>query len=81
MDQFVKHGLIFDYDDEADVLYITDPTLNVEPIGEMNDEGIIVRRNPDNGKICGITILDFMKRTKENKNGILTNLSATFQVA
>lgn len=81
MDKFVKHGLVFEYDEEADVLYISDPDLNIDPIGDMNDEGIIIRKNPKSGKICGITILDFMKRTKENKTGIPTGVAATFQPA
>ena len=80
MAEFVKDGLIFDYDHEADVLYISNPSSNIEPIGEMNDEGIIVRRNPKTNEICGITILDFMKRTKKG-HGIPTHLSAHWQAA
>lgn len=80
MEKFVKDGLIFDYDEEADTLYISDPSLNVNPQGEMTDDGIIVRRNPKTDEICGITILDFLKRTKKG-HGIPTHLSAHWQAA
>ena len=80
MAEFVKDGLVFDYDEAADVLYISNPTSNINPVGEMNDEGIIVRKNPETGEICGITILDFTKRTKKG-HGIPTHLHAQWQAA
>lgn len=79
MSKFNQDGLVFDYDDEADVLYITDPVLNTDPIADMNDKGVIIRRNGKK-KICGITILDFMKRIKGGER-IQTHLHADFQLA
>ena len=75
----IHEGLIFDYDEKADVLYITDPELNERPTGEMTDEGVIVRWN-NKKKICGLTVLDFMKRVKGGEK-IQTHLHVAFQPA
>ncbi len=78
--QFKPDGLIIDYDKEADVLYITDPQTNINPVAEMVEEGLLIRRDESKG-ICGITILNFMQRVKEHSGGIQTKLHAKFQTA
>jgi uncharacterized protein YuzE len=52
------------YDREADVLYCAfgdpKPAISVE-----HDNGVVVRFNPDNDEVVGVTILDFFKRFAE----------------
>ena len=50
--------LTVSYDKDADVLYITEGKPR-EAIGEMMDDGVIVRRDSKTRKIVGFTIVDF----------------------
>ena len=50
--------LTVSYDKEADVLYITEGKPR-EAIGEMMDDGVIVRRDSKTKEIIGFTIVDF----------------------
>ena len=50
--------LTVSYDKDADVLYITEGKPR-EAIGEMMDEGIIVRRDVKTKAVIGFTIVDF----------------------
>ena len=62
------------YDKDADVLYISKRNSQ-ETIGEMLDNGIIIRRDLKNKKIIGVTIVD--SAMKDNpKMGILADESA-----
>ncbi len=59
------------YDKDADVLYISKGNSQ-ETIGEMLDNGIIIRRDLKNKKIIGVTIVD--SAMKDNpKMGILAD--------
>jgi len=59
------------YDKDADVLYISKGNSQ-ETIGEMLDNGIIIRRDLKNKKIIGVTIVD--SAMKDNPNmGILAD--------
>jgi len=49
--------LTVSYDKDADVLYVT-KGKSQKTIGEMLDDGIIVRRDPKTKEIVGFTILD-----------------------
>lgn len=51
-------GLIFKYDEHADVLYISvgEPR---PAVSEELDDGVVVRRDPDTNKVVGVTIIDF----------------------
>lgn len=51
-------GLTFEYDEHADVLYISvgDPR---PALSEELDDGVVVRRDPDTKKVVGLTIIDF----------------------
>ena len=50
--------LTVSYDKDADVLYITEGKPR-ETIGEIMDDGIIVRRDSKTKEIIGFTIVDF----------------------
>ena len=58
--------LTVSYDKDADVLYITEGKPR-EAIGEMMDDGVIVRRDINSKKIFGFTIVDFMEHFAGNK--------------
>jgi len=53
--------LTFSFDKVADVLYLSfgDPQ---KAISEEREDGILIRKTHENGKIVGITIIDFEKR-------------------
>src|SRR5437870_10321063 len=55
---------MLDYDESADVLYVTlgpaRPAYSVEP-----EEGVLLRVDPDSGALVGLTILHFQRRLKE----------------
>jgi uncharacterized protein YuzE len=53
------------YDKDADLLYITEGKPR-EAIGEMMDDGIIVRRDSKK-KIIGFTIVDFTEHFSNDK--------------
>lgn len=55
------------YDRSADVLYCSfgEP---VEAIGVETSNGVIVRKNPENEEVVGITIVNFFKRFAERPN-------------
>ena len=50
--------LTVSYDKDADVLYITEGKPR-QTIGEIMDDGVIVRRDPKTKEILGFTIVDF----------------------
>ena len=62
-----KKNLNWDYDSEADVLYLTFGDPQVAEGIDIND-GTIVRVNSVTGEICGITILNPLKRTIKSFN-------------
>jgi uncharacterized protein YuzE len=51
---------LLDFDEEADVLYISFRKPQHATDSEMRDDGVIVRKSGD--EIVGITILDASKR-------------------
>lgn len=56
-----KENLNWDYDEEADVLYIS-ITKPQKAIGVDVGEGIIVRYREDTNEIVGLTIIGFKER-------------------
>ncbi|MBF0388322.1 MAG: DUF2283 domain-containing protein [Candidatus Omnitrophica bacterium] len=58
--------LTVSYDKDADVLYITEGKPR-EAIGEIMDDGIIVRRDANSREIFGFTILDFTEHFAGNR--------------
>ena len=52
--------LTVSYDKEADVLYITEGKPR-ESIGEIMNDGVIVRRDSKTREVVGFTIVDFTK--------------------
>lgn len=52
--------LTVSYDKDADVLYITEGHPR-EAVGEMMDDGVIVRRDSKTKEVIGFTIVDFME--------------------
>ena len=63
-----KENLDWDYDDEADVLYIR-VTKPQEALGVDVGEGIIVRYREDTGEVVGLTIIGFRERFLEAMRG------------
>ena len=54
------------YDKDADVLYITEGKPR-KAVGEMMDNGVIVRRDPKTKEVVGFTIVDFTETFKSAK--------------
>jgi len=56
-----KENLNWDYDEEADVLYISigEP---VKAVGTDAGEGVIIRYQEDTGEVVGVTILGVRER-------------------
>jgi uncharacterized protein YuzE len=57
-----KKNMNWDYDSESDVLYLTFGEPQPAEGIDIND-GTIVRVNSQTGEICGITIINPLKRT------------------
>lgn len=73
--------LIFSYDQEADVLYVS--IGNPKPgISEETKDGIVLRYDVDTNKLIGFTIVDFLARFKGEKvKTFPTHLRAELQLA
>ena len=56
-----KENLNWDYDEEADVLYIS-IGKPVKALGLDSGEGVIVRYQEDTGEVVGVTIIGVMER-------------------
>ena len=54
------------YDKDADVLYVTEGKPR-ETIGEMMEEGVIVRRDLKTKEVIGFTIVDFTEHFTSSK--------------
>ena len=58
--KFRKNKLWIDYDEEADVLYLSFQRPQKATESEMRDDGVLLRYKRD--KLVGITILEASKR-------------------
>lgn len=58
--------LTVSYDKEADVLYITEGKPR-ETIGELMDDGVVVRRDQKTKEVVGFTIVDFTEHFTNSK--------------
>jgi uncharacterized protein YuzE len=58
--KFPKNKLWIDYDEEADVLYLSFERPQKATDSEMRDDGVLLRYKRD--KLVGITILEASKR-------------------
>ena len=58
--KFSKNKLWIDYDEEADVLYLSFQRPQKSTESEMRDDGVLLRYKRD--KLVGITILEASKR-------------------
>ena len=52
--------LSFSYDAEADVLYVAVGRAT-HAVGELRENGVIIRRDPHTRRIVGFTIVDFTR--------------------
>ncbi|MDD5504142.1 MAG: hypothetical protein PHV77_02365 [Candidatus Omnitrophica bacterium] len=69
------------YDKTADVLYLC---LGVpkKGISDMDENGIIIRKDPITKKVFGLTIVDFQKKFSSNKPRMINkHLMGIFQMA
>lgn len=58
-------NVIINYDSKNDILYVSIGTP-VPSISEEKEEGIIIRKNLENNKLSGVTILDYKYRKNNN---------------
>ena len=67
----------YDYDEDDDILYLSigkpKPSITTEV-----EEGILIRKDINTGKIIGVTILDYMDRVNKNEK---INLPKEFDLA
>ena len=56
----------YDYDEEEDVLYLSigEPKPSIT---EETEEGILIRKDIQTGKLTGVTILDYKDRLKNKE--------------
>lgn len=57
-----KKNLNWDYDEEADVLYISAGKPS-KAVGMDVGEGVVVRYNQKSGEVVGLTIIGFRERS------------------
>ena len=71
--------LSFSYDTAADVLYVSIGRPK-QAVGEMLENGVILRRNPKTQAVVGFTIVDFTQHfASRNAQPITTPVSAQLQ--
>ena len=74
-----RQRLTFAYDKVADVLYVSVGRAK-HAIGELLDNGIIVRRHPQTHRVVGFTIVDFVQHFgSKNAQPITTPIAAHLQ--
>ena len=60
--------IIFDYDEEADVLYVSFGKPQKAIVEEKGN--LAIRKNEKTGEVVGVTILDFLKYAKQKPQKI-----------
>ena len=76
-----SNKLRMSYDKEADVLYLSLGSPKVA-ISDIDENGVIVRRDPKTKKVIGLTIVDFLLNFSSVKAKLLSpHLSAKLQYA
>ena len=71
--------LSFSYDQEADVLYVAVGRAQ-HAIGELRENGVVIRRHPKTHHIVGFTIIDFTRHfATHHAKPITTPVSAVLQ--
>jgi uncharacterized protein YuzE len=69
------------YDKATDVLYLCLGTPK-KAISDMDENGVIIRKDPRTKKVFGLTILDFEKNFSSNKPKMINkHLMGKFQLA
>lgn len=64
---FVEEMTTLFYDREGDVLYITVGEAQAAVSRELDDD-VLVRVNPDTGRVVGMTVLNFVSRFSDLAN-------------
>ncbi len=57
----IPRTLRFYYDDEFDILYISNQSLKGS-VGDEDDNGLVVFRNRQTGEVTGLMVYDFATR-------------------
>ena len=71
--------LSFSYDKAADVLYVSVGRPKAA-VGELLENGVIVRRDPKTDQVVGFTIVDFTRHfASRNAQPITTPITAQLQ--
>lgn len=74
-----SNKLRMSYDKEADVLYLSLGSPKAA-ISDIDENGIIVRRDPETKKVVGLTVVDFLLNFSSAKAKLLSpHLSAKLQ--
>lgn len=81
MARITSKRLSFAYDKDADVLYVSvGPAKHA--VGDLLENGVIVRRDPKTNQVLGFTIVDFMHHFASRKAPpIITPIAAHLQPA
>ena len=76
-----KPRLSFSYDKDADVLYVAVGHPKAA-VGELLDNGVILRRDPKTDQVVGFTIVDFAHHfASPRAQPIVTPITAELQPA
>ena len=79
MERARRHRLSFAYDTQADVLYISVGRPQ-QAVGQVLDNGVILRRTLKTGSVVGLTIVDFARHfASRNARPITTPITAELQ--
>jgi uncharacterized protein YuzE len=74
-----RQRLTFAYDKEADVLYVSVGHTK-HAVGELLDNGVILRRHPQTHRVVGFTIVDFVRHFgARNAQPITTPITVQLQ--
>lgn len=61
--------LTYRYDDSEDILYVSIGSP-IEAICLEEEDGVLIRVDPDTDEVVGFTIIDFLERTRREPQGI-----------
>lgn len=66
--KFPKTLVSFDYDDEADVLYVKFRHAKIVDNDTLDDKGLVTASLDENGKVVGLVIIEASKFNEECTN-------------
>lgn len=76
----MKNNLQYQFDQEADVFYLTQRKPSLDDISEEISDGVVARIDPKTKKIVGLTIINFLSRYQQKTKPVNLPISAEFSI-